>query len=220
MVVLDTIRLSRQRRHEHRDPSSAARSGARADPKRDRRVWLAVLIGAAGLLVVTMLATVALTRPGDIAPGTAAAPSPPRAFLDTSGLPGRPTTESSRTGPERTASLGRAAAGTEIAERTDIAVSPAAGAVLRDGAVDGRVLVIMAALATEGYLAAVDVAPAAGPGGTPQLELGVADVDLVLDWLDQQPRVRPDHLEVRRQSSVAYLRLAYRTPEPAGLFPS
>lgn len=219
-VVLDTIRLSRQRRHEHRNASLAARAGARADPRRDRRVWLAVLIVAAGLLGVTMLAIVVLTRPGDLAPGTTATPPSPRAFLDTSGLPGRPTTESSRTAPERTASLGRAAAGAEIAERTDIAVSPAAAAVLREGAVDGRVLVVLAALATEGYLTAVDVSPGAGSGGTPQLELGVADVDVVLDWLDRQPRVRPDHLEVRRQFSVVYLRLAYRTPEPAGLFPS
>ncbi|HJU97409.1 MAG TPA: hypothetical protein VJ644_05500 [Jiangellaceae bacterium] len=182
-------------------------------------MWLALLILAAGLLGAAVLAPIALTRPGDLTPGTVATPTSPHAFVDTSGLPGRPTTESSRTGSERTASLERAAAGAEIAERTDIDVSPAAEAILREGAVDGRVLLVLAALATEGYLTAVDVAPAA-PGGAPELELGVADVDVVLDWLDQQPRVRPDHLQVRRHFSVAYLRLNYRTPEPAGLFPS
>jgi len=218
-VVVDTIRLSRQRRREHGDVFIAPQRGMPADPQRGRRGWIAVLIAAAGLLSGALLATVAAIGPDDATPGTAAPPTSPRAFVDTSGLPSRPTTESSRAGPDRTASLGRAAAGSEIAERTDIDVSPAAGAILREGAVDGRVLIVLAALATEGYLTAVDVAPAA-PGGTPELELGVADVDVVLDWLDQQPRVRPDHLQVRRQSSVAYLRLAYRAPEPAGLFPS
>jgi hypothetical protein len=190
-----------------------------ADPQRGRRGWIAVLIVAAGLLNGALLATVAAIGPDDATPGTAAPPTSPRGLVDTSGLPGRPTAESSRAGPDRTASPGRAAAGSEIAERTDIDVSPAAGAILREGAVDGRVLIVLAALATEGYLTAVDVTPAA-PGGTPELELAVSDVDVVLDWLDQQPRVRPDHLQVRRKSSVAYLRLAYRTPEPAGLFPS
>lgn len=217
-VVLDTVRLSRQRRREHRDAFTASQRRS-ADLPHGRRAWIAVLIVAAGLLSGALLATVALIGPDDPAPGTATPPTSPRAFVDTSGLPGRPTTESSRAGPDRTASPGRAAAGSEIAERTDIDVSPAAGAILRQGAVDGRVLIVLAALATEGYLTAVEVAPAAS-GGAPELELGVVDVDVVLDWLDRQPRVQPDHLQVRRQSSVAYLRLAYRTPEPAGLFPS
>jgi hypothetical protein len=216
-VVLDTIRLSRQRRREHRDDFTASQRSRRADPQRSRRAWIAVLIVAAGLLSGALLATVALIGPDDPTSGGTAAP-PTSPLVDTSALPSRPTTESSRAGPDRTASLGRAAAGSEIAERTDIDVSPAAGAILREGAVDGRVLIVLAALATEGYLTAVDVTPAAS-GGTPELELGVADVDVVLDWLDEQPRVRPDHLQVRRQSSVAYLQLTYRTPEPAGLFP-
>jgi len=218
-VVVDTIRLSRQRRREHGDAFIASQRGMPADPQRGRRGWIAVLIVAAGLLSGALLATVTLIEPDDPTSGTAAPPTLPRAFVDTSALPSRPTTESSRAEPDRTASLGRAAAGSEIVERTDIDVSPAAGAILREGAVDGRVLIVLAALATEGYLTAVDVTPAAS-GGTPDLELGVADVDVVLDWLDEQPLVRPDHLQVRRQSSVAYLQLAYRTPEPAGLFPS
>jgi hypothetical protein len=218
-VVLDTVRLSRQRRREYRDAFPASRRRSSADLPHGRRGWIAVLVVAAGLLSGALLATVALIGPDDPAPGTATPPTSPRAFVDTSGLPGRPTTASSRAGPDRTASLGRAAAGSEIAERTDIDVSPAAGAILRQGAVDGRVLIVLAALATEGYLTAVEVAPTAS-GGAPELELGVVDVDVVLDWLDHQPRVRPDHLQVRRQSTVAYLRLAYRTPEPTGLFPS
>jgi hypothetical protein len=218
-VVLDTVRLSRQRRREYRDAFTASQRRSSADLPHGRRAWIAVLIVAAGLLSGALLATVALVGPDDPAPGAATTPTSPRAFVDTSGLPGRPTAESSRAGRDRTASPGRAAAGSEIAERTDIDVSPAAGAILRQGAVDGRVLIVLAALATEGYLTAVDVAPAAS-GGAPELELGVVDVDVVLDWLDQQPRVRPDHLNVRRESYVAYLRLAYRTPEPAGLFPS
>jgi hypothetical protein len=218
-VVLDTVRLSRQRRREYRDAFIASQRGRSSGPRPGRQGWIAVLIVAAGLLSGALLATVALVGPDDPPPSAATTPTSPRAFVDTSGLPGRPTAESSRAGPDRTASPGRAAAGSEIAERTDIDVSPAAGAILRQGAVDGRVLIVLAALATEGYLTAVEAAPAAS-GGAPEMELGVVDVDVVLDWLDQQPRVRPDHLQVRRESSVAYLRLAYRTPEPAGLFPS
>jgi hypothetical protein len=218
-VVLDTVRLSRQRRREHRDAFTPVQRRSSDNLPDGRRAWIAVLVVAAGLLGGALLAIVALVEADDPAPGAATTPTSPRALVDTSGLPARPTAESSRAGSDRTGSPGRAAAGSEIAERTDIDVSPAAGDLLRQGSVDGRVLIVLAALATEGYLTAVEVAPSE-PGGTPELELGVADVDVVLDWLDQQPRVRPDHLQVRRQSSVAYLRLAYRTPEPAGLFPS
>jgi len=217
-VILDTFRLSRLRRREYR--AAQPRSGA--DPASDRRrpgLRIAALIVTAAVLSGALLGTVALTRPDDSSPGTAATPTSLRPFVDTSGLPSRPTTEASRATPERTTSLARAAAGAEIAARTDIDVSPAAAAVLREGTVDGRVLIVLAALATEGYLTAVDVSPA-GPAAAPDVEMGVADVDVVLDWLDQQPQVRPDHLQVRRQSSVAYLRLAYDTPEPAGLFAS
>ncbi|MGH8825840.1 MAG: hypothetical protein ACRDVN_15395 [Jiangellaceae bacterium] len=217
-VVLDTFRLSRQRRREHREAHEAASRRSQADPSRDRRAGIAVLIVTAVLLSGALLAIVALTRQDDPNPGTAATPSPLRPFVDTSDLPSRPTTESSRAGPGRATTLARAAAGAQIAERTDIDVSPAAAAFLREGAVDGRVLIVLAALATEGYLTAVDASPASG--GAPEMELGVVDVDVVLDWLDQQPRVRPDHLQVRRVSAVAYLRLAYDTPEPPGLFPS
>ena len=50
--------------------------------------------------------------------------------------------------------------------------------------------------------------------------MGVVDVDRVLDWLHIQSRLSPDRIEVRRESSVAYLVLIYDTPEPPGLFPS
>ncbi|MGH8774764.1 MAG: hypothetical protein ACRDWI_06200 [Jiangellaceae bacterium] len=128
-------------------------------------------------------------------------------------------------GPEtatRSPSPGRAAAGAEIADRTDTDVSPAAESVLRSGDVDGRVLIVLASLAGVGQLAAVDVLdPEAAGSQTPApVEMGVVDVDVVLDWLDGQPRLRPDHVEVRREDSLAYLVLAYDTPEPPGLFPS
>ena len=112
----------------------------------------------------------------------------------------------------------RAAAGAELARRSDIDVSPAAAAVLRDGHVDGRVLVVLASLATLGQLVAIDV-PDGDEAETP-VELGVESVDTVLDWLEAQPQLRPDHTLARRQGSVTYLLLAYDTPGPPGLFPS
>jgi len=52
------------------------------------------------------------------------------------------------------------------------------------------------------------------------VELGVVDVNHVLDWLDDQRKLRPDRLEVHREGSMAYLLLVYDTAEPPGLFPS
>ncbi len=118
--------------------------------------------------------------------------------------------------------MARAAAGAEIAARTDTDISPAAAAVLREGEVDGRVLMILAALASADLLTAVDV-PVSGsarPADVANLEMGVVDVDRVLDWLDNQRRLSPDRVEVRREASVAYLKLTYDSPEPPGLFPS
>jgi hypothetical protein len=115
--------------------------------------------------------------------------------------------------------VARAAAGAEIARRTDIDVSAAAAAVLREGKVDGRVLIVLASLASADLLTAIDVS-SGGSAGAANLEMGVVDVDHVLEWLADQRRLRPDRVEVHRQASVAYLLLIYNTPEPPGLFPS
>jgi hypothetical protein len=129
---------------------------------------------------------------------------------------------SSRGIPTRTPSLARAAAGAEIAGRADIDVSPAAAVMLREGTVDGRVLIVLASLATADLVMSVEVPSTRSgePVGVPNLELGVVDVDRVLDWLDSQRRLRPDRMEVRREGSVTYLVLIYDTQEPPGLFPS
>jgi hypothetical protein len=50
--------------------------------------------------------------------------------------------------------------------------------------------------------------------------MGVVDVDRVLDWLEDQRRLRPDRVEVRHEAPVSFLLLVYDTPEPPGLFPS
>jgi hypothetical protein len=113
-----------------------------------------------------------------------------------------------------------AAAGAEIAARTDITVSAAAADVLRSGAVDGRVLLALPALATANYLVMIDVPPADGVTTSTEIELGVTDVDAVLTWLDMQPKLRPDRVEIRRDTPHSFLRLIYQSPEPPGLFPS
>ncbi len=94
--------------------------------------------------------------------------------------------------------------------------------MLREGLVDGRVLMILASLASADLLTAVDVpgSSSGGPADVANLEMGVVDVDRVLDWLDNQRRLSPDRVEVRREASVAYLTLTYDNPEPPGLFPS
>jgi hypothetical protein len=91
--------------------------------------------------------------------------------------------------------------------------------VLRDGTVDGRVLIVMASLATAELLTSVEMAPGE-PVDAANVELRVVDVDRVLDWLDVQSRLRPDRLEVRRDGPVTRLRLIYESQEPPGLFPS
>ena len=93
-------------------------------------------------------------------------------------------------------------------------------ALLRSGAVDGRVLIVMAALASGDRLHEIDVAPPAASAPTANLELGVSEVDSVLQWLDSQIVLRPDRIEVRREASRSYVRLVYSSPEPPGLFPS
>ncbi len=115
--------------------------------------------------------------------------------------------------------MARAAAGAEIAGRADIDVSPAAAAVLRQGTVDGRVLIVLASLASADLLTAIDVPPGE-PADPANLEMGVVDVDRVLTWLQNQRRLNPDRMEVRHEESAAYLLLIYQTSEPPGLFPS
>jgi hypothetical protein len=115
---------------------------------------------------------------------------------------------------------GHAAAGTELAARSDISVSAAAANVLRSGAVDGRVLLVLAGLASNHSLAVIDVAPDDGITTSSEIEIGVNDVDAVLAWLDTQPKLRPDQVEIRRDGSRSFLRLIYQSPEPPGLFPS
>jgi hypothetical protein len=126
------------------------------------------------------------------------------------------------TPPPREASPGsaHAAAGTELAARPDLQISAEAAALLRSGAVDGRVLIVMAALASGDRLHEIDVAPPAASAPTANLELGVSEVDSVLQWLDSQIVLRPDRIEVRREASRSYVRLVYSSPEPPGLFPS
>ena len=82
--------------------------------------------------------------------------------------------------------MARAAAGAEIAARADTDVSPAAAAVLREGKVDGRVLMVLASLASAELFTAVDVPVSGsdGPADVANLEMGVVDVDRVLDWLE------------------------------------
>ena len=115
-----------------------------------------------------------------------------------------------------------ALAGAELADRPGVEVSPEAAALLRSGAVDGRVLIVMSALASQNRLQTVDVPSpgTAAPNSGSELELGVTEVDSVLQWLNSQIALRPDRLEVRSDATRSYLRLIYSTPEPAGLFPS
>jgi hypothetical protein len=115
-----------------------------------------------------------------------------------------------------------AAAGAELAARPGVQVSAQAAELLRSGSVDGRVLIVMAALASGNRLQTVDVPPpgTTAPTSASDLELGVSEVDSVLQWLDSQIVLRPDRLEVRREASRSYIRLIYSSPEPPGLFPS
>jgi hypothetical protein len=178
-----------------------------------------VLVGAG----VFALGWVGREKPGNTAtvPFTATQPETGTTATTSSVQPSRASSRiSSLQSPnsDSAAVRARAAAGAELARRSDIDVSPAAAAVLRDGHVDGRVLVVLASLASLGQLVAVDV-PDGEEAETP-VELGVESVDTVLDWLEAQPQLRPDHTQARREGSVTYLLLAYDTPEPPGLFPS
>ena len=215
-VIIDTIKLSKERRRLYRLEHG--------DDRRASRLWFPVICGlvvlGGGLLVKGAFGS------ADPAPDAVPRPSPsPSAALgaiDPTGSSSRSPAETSRATPSRTASIARAAAGAEIAARADTDVSPAAAAVLREGKVDGRVLMILASLASAELLTAVDV-PVSGSGGPADvvnLEMGVVDVDRVLDWLETQRRLSPDRVEVRREASVAYLLLTYDSPEPPELFPS
>jgi hypothetical protein len=211
-VIANTIALQAQRRLPRGD-----------GPRRRLGIALAATLGlvmvGAGVIA---LGSIGREKPGNTATVPFTATQPETAMATTSSdQPSRassripslhvPTTDSA-------ASRARAAAGAEIAGRSDIDVSAAAAAVLRSGQVDGRVLVVLASLATLGQLIAVDV-PDGVEAETP-VEMGVVSVDTVLDWLEAQPQLRPDHTQARREGSVTYVLLAYDTPEPPGLFPS
>src|SRR5918996_1774236 len=213
-VIVNTITLQARRLRLRRGDS----------PRRRLGIALAAMLGlvmvAAGVLA---LGWVGREKPSNTAtvPFTATQPETGTATTTSSVQPSRassripslhaPTTDSA-------ASRARAAAGAEIARRSDVDVSPAAAAVLRGGHVDGRVLVVLASLAALGQLIAVDV-PDGVEAETP-VEIGVVSVDAVLDWLEAQPQLRPDHAQARREGSVTYLLLVYDTPEPTDLFPS
>jgi hypothetical protein len=210
-IISDTIKLSRERRRLYRLEQSGDR--------RASRLWIPIVYGlvvlGGGLLVKAAVGS------DDPAPDAAPSRSPSTAaqrIADPS-APSRSPGESSRAVPSRIGSVARAAAGAEIAGRADIEVSPAAAAVLREGTVDGRVLIVLASLASADLLTAVGV-PGGGSADGATLEMGVVDVDRVLAWLDGQRRLRPDRVEVRRVGSVSYLLFSYHTAEPAELFPS
>ena len=213
-VILDTVKLSWVRRRERllqRD-------------KQQRRFSLRV-VAAFGLVAVGAgLLVNAMSESANLLPDAASIPASTSGSQgdEVTGSTRRLTPEPSRAFPSRTASMDRAAAGAEIASRADIDVSPSAATVLRDGMVDGRVLIVLASLATADLLTAVDTPSSESPASAdvPNLELGVVDVDRVLDWLGDQRRLHPDRMEVRRDGSVTYLQLIYDTPEPPGLFPS
>jgi hypothetical protein len=213
-VIADTIRLSRERRRLHRLEQGGGRHTS--------RLWIPIVCGLVVVLGGGLLIRAAFGS-ADPVPEVAPSPSPPPTtplrIADPTALPSRSIAESSRATPSKTASVARAAAGVEIARRTDIAVSPAAAAVLREGKVDGRVLIVLASLASADLLTTIQVS-SGGPAPATNLEMGVVDVDRVLEWLDGQRRLRPDGVEVRREASVAYLLLIHNTPEPPGLFPS
>lgn len=214
-VILDTIKLSRERRRQFRRQHH--------DGRRRSRLWIPVVCGLV-VLVGGLVARAALRSADpvlDAAPTPALTPSSEHRDGPTE-LESRSPGEPSRANSSRTASLARAAAGAEIAARADVDVSARAATALREGKIDGRVLVVLASLATADLLTAVDVPPSGsvGPEGTANLEMGVVDVEGVLDWLDNQTRLHPDRMEVRREGSLAYLQLFYDSPEPPGLFPS
>jgi hypothetical protein len=213
-VIANTIALQARRKRLSRGDGS-------------RRPLGIALVATLGLVMVgagvLALGWVGREKPGNPAtvPFTATQPETGTATTTSSVQPSRassripslhtPTTDSA-------ADRARAAAGAEMARRSDIDVSPAAAAALRGGHVDGRVLMVLASLASLGQLIAVDVPD--GVEADAPVEMGVVSVDTVLDWLEAQPQLRPDHTQARREGSVTYLLLAYDTPEPPGLFPS
>jgi hypothetical protein len=212
-VIADTIKLSRERRRLYRIEHGGDQRGS--------RLWIPLVCGLVALgggLLVKVAFGSADPVP-DAAPNTSPSQLAWQRAVEPSPLPGRSFPEPSRTALTRTASQAKAAAGAEIARRTDIEVSPRAAAVLREGRVDGRVLIVLASLASADMLTAVDL-PAGGSVEDANLEMGVVDVEHVLDWLAGQRRLRPDRVEVHREASVAYLLLIHNSPEPAGLFPS
>jgi hypothetical protein len=214
-VIVDTIKLSLTRRRQHRLQRD----------QDQRRYGLRVLVLGGFVVVGAGLLVNAISESANLLPDAASIPAPTSSSQQHDELAEsarRSPPESSRAVPSRTASLERAAAGAEIAARADIDVSPSAATVLREGTVDGRLLVVLASLATADLLTSVDTTSSGsgGPVSVANLELGVVDVDRVLDWLDGQSRLRPDRMEVRRDGSVTYLQLMYDTPEPPGLFPS
>lgn len=189
--------------------------------QRGSRLWIPLVCGLV-VLGGGLLVKVAFGSAGPV-PDAARNPSPSplasQRSVEPGPPPGRSFAQPSRASLTRTASEAKAAAGAEIARRIDIEVSPRAAAALREGRVDGRVLIVLASLASADMLTAVDLPPG-GSVEAADLEMGVVDVEHVLDWLAGQRRLRPDRVEVRREASVAYLLLIHTSPEPPGLFPS
>jgi hypothetical protein len=189
-----------------------------------------LLLTAAVAVLVVVGGLVYLGNPFDLSGGSAdsretTGTAEPLPRQERATVPAEPSSPPGGATPApRNASPGsaHAAAGAELAARPDLQVSAEAAALLHSGAVDGRVLIVMAALASGDRLHEIDVAPpgASLPTSTADLELGVSEVDSVLQWLDSQIVLRPDRIEVRREASRSYVRLFYTSPEPPGLFPS
>lgn len=224
-VALNTVALAVQRRAD-RTPD---------DELLSRRGWFAlagslvalVLVGAAAFVLLP-----ALGGTGGDAGTTTDAQTQLRVGDRDENLPGSPSasppsarssTGTARSQADPAGADARALAGAELATRPGLQTSARAIAALRSGAVDGRVLLVLATLAADGRLTEVDVPPAPAAGGTGDpgaLEFAAVDIDGVLVWLDTQPALVPDRVQVRREDSATYVRLEYDTPEPPGLFAS
>ena len=156
-LILDTVTLWRERRRQFRRQHHA--------DQRRSRLWIPVLCGlvvlAGGLLVRAGIRSADPVLDAAATPGLT--PSSEQQD-DLTGPASRSPGEPSRANSDRAASLARAAAGAEIAARADIDVSARAAIALREGKIDGRVLVVLASLATADLITAVDVPPrSAGP---------------------------------------------------------
>jgi hypothetical protein len=118
--------------------------------------------------------------------------------------------------------------GTALAGNPGLALAPAAAELLRSGAVDPRVMIVLVALTGAHTLAVADFpAGALEPQGSPRRQVLVTTVDgasatgdaasSLRGWLDgQHPPYRPD---VARDDPAGLL-VGYRDPAPPGLLPA